>query len=617
MSKVLISCENISKSFPDKPLFENQSFGIFEYDKIGIVGVNGSGKSTFLKIIAGYEKPDSGKVTRRNDLKIAFLPQEPNLNPNLTIIRQLFAADKEEYKILRKYHELLLKNNEKELLKIINEMDRKNLWAIEHKAEEYLTKLNLKTDKKIALLSGGEKRKLDIAGVLMSDADLLILDEPTNHLDMETIEWLQKYLTNFNGSLIFVTHDRYFLDSVSNKIMEIDAGKIKFYKGNYSFYLKQKELEEIDLKRKETRRLAQLKTELKWLHRGARARTSKPKNHLDRVKKLISNTFITKSDEMSISFQTKRIGKTVLELENISKSYKNKTLIKNFTHYFQKGEKIGIIGPNGSGKTTLLKIIAGEEKPDSGKIKVGVNTKFAYFKQDQNINNELTVIDFIKQTAENIYDERGNLHSASQMLEKFLFNSQKQYTKISALSGGEKKRLLLLKSLILGSNFIIFDEPTNDFDIKTLEILEDYLDNFSGNLLIVSHDRYFLDRTVDFLFVFEKNGIIKFPGSYSDFLLVKRYENETKEKSKKSGLKPKRQHTDKKLSYNEKRELEKIEKILPEYEKERENLLKKIEKEAATLTSKDFSEIQSEIEKLEKIIGELEERWLELSEKTE
>ena len=435
MIKNLISCENISKAYAEKIICKNQSFGINEGDKIGFLGLNGSGKSTILKLLANKELPDSGKIVLRKGVKISYLPQEPEFNENLSVIEQMFENTLYEFDLLKKYNRLLAINDKSnDILRIMAEIDRENLWNIQHRAEEFLTKLGLtEFHKKIYTLSGGEKRKLDIARVLMEKADILLLDEPTNHLDIQTIEWLQKYLIDFKGTVLFVTHDRYFLEQVCNEIMEIENGEIKFYKGNYSQYLKEKELQEIDKKRKETRRLAQLKKELKWLQRGVKARTSKPKNHIDRVKALLEKTFEKKEDDVVLDFSSKRLGKTILELHGITKSYDDKLLIDNFTHFFQKKEKIGIIGPNGSGKTTLLKIILGEIKPDKGKVKIGVNTKFSYFKQENiKIIKDVSVIDFIKESAENIIDSKGVIFSASQMLERFLFDKKKQFSKISS-----------------------------------------------------------------------------------------------------------------------------------------------------------------------------------------
>jgi ATP-binding cassette subfamily F protein uup len=629
LSKNLISIENLKKSYSGKILFENETFGIHKNEKIGLLGINGCGKSTLLKMLIGKESPDEGKITYRKGISIGYLSQIPEINPDLTIYEHVYYSDHPEFVLLRKYYKISeqLEINpshilEKELHNLIQQIDSKNGWEIEIKAKTFLTKLGF-TDytKKIKFLSGGQKRRLDLARVLMDNPDILLLDEPTNHLDIEIIEWFQDYLSEYIGTIIFVTHDRYFLDAVSNKIMEIVDGKIHFYEGNYSYYLRKKEFELKDLQRKETRRATQLRKELKWLHRGARARTSKPKTHIDRVKELIDKSYLTNMTELDISFQTKRLGKTILEARKISKSYEEINLFKNFSHIFQKMERIGIIGANGCGKTTLLKLITEEEEPCSGKVKVGINTHFTYFKQDiEEFNKDQTVIKYIREYADNIRTADGTLHSASEMLQRFLFDGKMQQNKISSLSGGERKRLYLLRSLMFGSNFIILDEPTNDLDIKTLEILEDYLDAFKGCLLVVSHDRFFLDRVVDYLFIFEKDRIVKFPGNYSDYLLVRRFREQEEKEKRQTGLKekknrPKLRKKSDKLSYNEKRELEILEIEIEHLEKKQIELQQIIETQASLLQHEDFTNITNELTEIEEQLNTKTIRWLELEEK--
>ncbi len=620
MSKILISCEQIVKKFPDKIVSKNNTFGIHENDKIALIGINGCGKTTLLKIIFGIEPPDFGNITFRNGISVSYLPQNPNLNEELTIKEQIYEINSPEFEILRKWHsiseQLSLKYSEeleKELDQINKDMDRLDVWKYEININNYLTKLGIKDiHQKISTLSGGQKRRVDLARVLANSPDVLILDEPTNHLDINTIEWLQNYLADYKGTLIFVTHDRYFLDVISNKIMEIEEGVFRFYHGNYSYYLEKKQNEVIDLQRKETRRNAQLQKELKWLHRGAKARSSKPKNHIDRVKELLSKSYLTENAEMSISFQSQRLGKTILELKNVSKSYSNKELFKPFSHNFQKLERIGIIGDNGSGKTTLLKMIIGEVKPTSGSIKVGLNTQFSYFRQNVNdFKENISVEDYVKNKAANIRTADGVLHSASEMLQKFLFTPKMQRNKISSLSGGEQKRLYLLSSLMFGANFMILDEPTNDLDIKTLEVLEDYLDAFKGCLLIVSHDRYFLDRVTDYLFIFEDGIVKKFAGNYSDYLLVKKYDKEEKEKKVKTQIKSK---TKTKLSYKEQRELEDLEAKMASLENEIEKLKNMMETEAQNLSYRDFQNLAEDLSKKENELENVSEKWLELEE---
>lgn len=620
MSKILISCEQIVKKFPDKIVSKNNTFGIHENDKIALIGINGCGKTTLLKIIFGIEPPDFGNITFRNGISVSYLPQDPNLNEELTIKEQIYEINSPEFEILRKWHsiseQLSLEYSEaleRELDQINKDMDRLDVWKYEININNYLTKLGIKDiHQKISTLSGGQKRRVDLARVLANSPDVLILDEPTNHLDINTIEWLQNYLADYKGTLIFVTHDRYFLDVISNKIMEIEEGVFRFYHGNYSYYLEKKQNEVIDLQRKETRRNAQLQKELKWLHRGAKARSSKPKNHIDRVKELLSKSYLTENAEMSISFQSQRLGKTILELKNVSKSYSNKELFKPFSHNFQKLERIGIIGDNGSGKTTLLKMIIGEVKPTSGSIKVGLNTQFAYFRQNVNdFKENISVEDYVKNKAANIRTADGVLHSASEMLQKFLFTPKMQRNKISSLSGGEQKRLYLLSSLMFGANFMILDEPTNDLDIKTLEVLEDYLDAFKGCLLIVSHDRYFLDRVTDYLFIFEDGIVKKFAGNYSDYLLVKKYDKEEKEKKVKTQIKSK---TKIKLSYKEQRELEDLETKMASLENEIEKLKNMMETEAQNLSYRDFQNLAEDLSKKENELENVSEKWLELEE---
>ncbi len=626
MTKNIISIKNLKKRFSEKIICENETFGIHEKDKIGLIGVNGCGKTTLLKMLVGIESPDEGTITFRKDITIDYLPQIPRLNPELSIYEQIYFSDKREFILIRKYYKILheLKSNpsdcDEEYRDIIKEMDAANAWEIETKAKSILTKLGFNDiSQKIKILSGGKKRRVDLARVLMDEPDVLILDEPTNHLDIDTIEWLQEYFRNYNGIIIFVTHDRYFLDAVSNKIMDIELGKIRFYYGNYSYYLKKKQMEFIDLQRKEIRRTSQLKKELKWLQRGAKARTSKPKDHLDRVQELIDKSYLSHNSELDISFVNKRIGKTILEIHSITKSYE-KVLFKDFSHIFQKNERIGIIGANGCGKTTLLKLITNEIQPDEGKIKAGMNTFFSYFKQEAGeFEKDETVLEYIREFADNIRTSDGVLHSASEMLQKFLFNKKMQQNKIKSLSGGEKNRLYLLRSLMFGSNFIILDEPTNDLDLKTLEILEDYLDAFKGCILVVSHDRFFLDRVVDYLFIFEEDRIVKFPGNYSDHLLVKRFRSEyTKiQNTKKTKISKKKDQNKKttKLSYKEKRELELLENEIEQFERRKSELEKKIDEETSTLSFLDYKSIADEMKEIEEKLNKFSTRWLELEEK--
>jgi ABC transport system ATP-binding/permease protein len=628
LSKNIISIEKLSKAYAEKNICENESFGIHEFDKIGLIGINGCGKSTFLKMLVGQENLDDGSIIFRNNIKLGYLPQIPDLDEELSIYEQIYYSDNPKYKLLRHYHKLEneLKNSgsdmnrlAKEQQELMTKLNAAQAWEIEIKARKFLdimgfSDISIRT----GILSGGQKRRLDLARVLMDDPDVLILDEPTNHLDVDIIEWLQEYLMDYKGVIIFVTHDRYFLDAVSNRIMEIENGKIKFYDGSYSYYLQKKEFDLIDMERKETRRKTQLKKELKWLHRGAKARTSKPKNHLDRVKELIDKSYLVSNAELDISFAAQRMGKTILELQNVAKSYDDKQLFSGFSHVFQKRERIGIIGSNGCGKTTLLRLVTGEEETDTGKVKKGINTKFAYFKQEEEkFDPEQKVIDYIKNFAENIRTRDGVLHSASEMLEKFLFDGKLQQSLLKSLSGGEKKRLYLLSSLMFGANFIILDEPTNDLDIITLEILEDYLDVFKGCILTVSHDRFFLDRVVDFLFVFTKEGIIKFPGNYSDYLLVKRYNQsemvEIRQQEKAEKNRQRKVLQPKRMGYMQKRNLQEIETRISFLEKKMSELERQIREDARQMTPEDFNKNSQAQEIFAAELAKLEERWLEIS----
>ncbi|MBE5972618.1 MAG: ABC-F family ATP-binding cassette domain-containing protein [Lachnoclostridium sp.] len=496
----LVTAEHLTKSYTERLIFDDTDFSINEGDKIGLIGVNGTGKSTLLKLVAGLEEPDSGTIVRGRNLAIRYLSQNPVFEKGETVLES-----------------------------IIRENDgHDHVWDFESQAKSMLNKLGITDHHEVVdHLSGGQKKRVALASVLLSTADLLILDEPTNHLDSEMAEWLEDYLKRFRGALLMITHDRYFLDSVTNCIVELDNGKLYRYQANYEGFLELK-AERMDMERaSERKRQSILRVELEWVKRGARARTTKQKGRLQRYEDLKNQKGPTEEQSVEMESVSSRLGRTTVELSDICKAYGDKVLIKDYTYFFLKNDRIGYIGPNGSGKSTLMKIIAGWEKPDSGTIEIGQTVKMGYFSQEnEDMDTSLKVIDYIKNVAEYVKTKDGSI-SASQMLERFLFPPSVQYTVIGKLSGGERRRLYLLKILMEAPNVLILDEPTNDLDIKTLMILEDYLDSFQGIVITVSHDRYFLDRVVRRIFAFEGNGVIRqYEGGFTDYQIRKESELE-------------------------------------------------------------------------------------------
>ena len=591
----IINIENCTKAYTDKVLFKDINFYLHDGEKVGIIGINGTGKSTLLKIIAGIEEPDEGTYAKANDCVIRYLPQNPVFESGHTVL------------------ESALKGN----------VTKENKWTIESEVKAMLTKLGITDfEQKTDELSGGQKKRLALASCLVSPADVLILDEPTNHLDTEMNDYLEDYLKKFKGALVMVTHDRYFLDAVTNSIAEIDKGSLYTYDTNYSGFLALKAEREDMAMAADRKRKSILRTELEWIQRGARARSTKQKARIDRYEQMKNTKDFAADEKIQISSVASRLGRTIVELDSLSKAYGDKVLFKDFSYIFLKNDRIGFVGKNGCGKTTLMKIIAGREIPDSGTVTVGQTVKIGYYSQEIEkqkeagiayMDPEMRVIDYIKETAEYVKTEDGSI-SASQMLERFLFPSFLQYSPIGKLSGGEKRRLNLLRVLMEAPNVLILDEPTNDLDIATLNILEDFLDNYKGVVITVSHDRYFLDRTVNRIFAFEKDGVIKqYEGGYTDYINKRTEEEEEKQIVKKADTRTRERKL--KFSYQEQRDFETIEGDISALEEKIENL----DKEMASCTS-DFvrlNELLAEKEKNEKLLEEKIDRWMYLEELAE
>lgn len=591
----ILSLENITHSYTERKLFDNTSFYLHEGEKVGVIGINGTGKSTLLKIMAGLEVPDEGEVIKASNMMIHYLPQNPRFNDEDTVL--------ESVQNMIHHHA-----NENELVKAKSMMTRLGITDFEQKTGE---------------LSGGQRKRLALVSVLITPCDILILDEPTNHLDSEMAQWLENQLKAFKGALVMVTHDRYFLDSVTNRIIELDKGKIYSYDEKYSGFLQRKAEREDSVKASERKRQSILRKEIEWMQRGARARSTKQKAHIKRYEDLKNQKGIETEDKIELSSIKSRMGKTTIELENICKAYGENVLIKDFSYNFLKGDRVGFVGKNGCGKTTLMKIIDGRIKPDSGIVNIGQTIKIGYYTQEiENdkdagiayMNPDDKVIDYIKNTAEFVRTQEG-LVSASAMLERFLFPSSQQYSKIEKLSGGEKRRLNLLRVLMEAPNVLILDEPTNDLDIETMTILEDYLDSFDGIVITVSHDRYFLDRVVRRIFSFEGNGVIRqYEGGYTDYYNKKQEEAEhTKEQEKpvskgrqeKSAYKSKNQKL--KFSYNEQREYDTIEDDIGKLEEKLERLDIEMNKNATN--SVKLNELMDEKEETEALLMEKMDRW--------
>lgn len=588
----VITAEHITKNYTGRLLFDDITFGFDDTDKVGIIGINGTGKSTLLNIIAGREEPDDGKIIKGNNIKIAFLEQNPILDEKLSILENVIGDEREN-------------------------------WDMEGSAKSILNKLGFTDyDKSAANLSGGEKKRVALVRTILHPADVLILDEPTNHLDAQMAAWLENFLKNYRGTVIMVTHDRYFLDKVTNKIYEIDKGKIYSYETNYSGFLElkaQREEMEIATERKNK---SLYRMELEWMMRGARARSTKQKAHIQRFENLRDRQKPVEEESMELSSVSSRLGKKTIEIENVSKSFGDRKLFENFSYIFLRNDRIGIVGSNGCGKSTLLKIIMDEIKPDTGHIEIGTTVKIGYFSQmNEYLDESQRVIDYVKETAEYIMTTQGRI-SASAMCEKFLFDSQMQYSLIGKLSGGEKRRLYLLHVLMEQPNVLILDEPTNDLDIKTMTILEDYLKAFDGIVITVSHDRFFLDKIVNRIFSFENGDIVQYEGGYSDFISVynEKHKNDdvngsisSYEKVKKENqVQWKKENKKVKFSYNEQREFNTIDDDIEKIENDISNVDKQILENATN--SVKLGELMIKKEELEKLLEEKMQRWIYLNE---
>ena len=651
----ILSAEGISKSYSEKKLFNDTWLGIGEGDKIGLIGINGTGKSTLLKVIAGTETPDTGRIIKANNASIGYLEQNPHFEAGSTVLQQVFTGRSPVMSLLREYEYTLKKFQERpgdkqleeKLPQLLQKMDALNAWAVESEAKNILTRLGIDDfDADVAVLSGGQRKRVAMAGALINPTDLLILDEPTNQIDNDSVDWLEKYLNTRKGALLMVTHDRYFLERVANRIIELDNGKLYSYQANYSKFLEMKaEREELE-QASERKRQSLLRSELEWIRRGAQARSTKQKARIERFEKLQETEGPKQEENIEIGVGASRLGRKIIELENIEKAYEDKILIKDFSYILLRDDRIGVVGPNGMGKSTLLRIISGDIKPDMGSVEVGETVKIGFFTQESaEMDLNLRVIEYIRQIAEHIETKKGSL-SASQMLERFLFPPGVQWTPISKLSGGEKRRLYLLSILMGAPNILLLDEPTNDLDIHTLTILENYLDEFPGAVITVSHDRYFLDRVAERIFAFEGNGYInKYAGNYSDYKEADINEAGAKQQqqsSKKTGNTEDRKAVGTaagtaegqdnaskrdnrgqkerplKFTFKEQKEYEEIDGRIAEKESELEKI--KIEIDQA---SSDFTLLQELLDKQQKLEQELDylmERWTylyELAEKIE
>lgn len=615
-----LSVESISKTFGDRTILNDLSLGIAQGQKVALVGINGSGKSTLLKVLTGIETPDSGEVVFRNDIVVRSLLQNPAFKAGQTILDAVFDENDPTQQLIVKYERAITSGDGDQIEKLIGEIDAANAWDLESQAKQILGKLGLhELDMEVSKLSGGQQKRIALASVLIQKPDLLILDEPTNHLDIETIEWLENYLSQANMALILVTHDRYFLEKVTDEIIELDKGQINYYKGNYAFFLEKKAEREVSEGSSVDKAKNLYRKELDWIRRQPKARGTKAKYRVDAFEDTKSKAFSKEnSADLKLRAESQRQGKKVLEIEGLSHGFDGKALIKDFDFVFPRKERVGIVGPNGTGKTTLIKLLMGEMTPDSGVVDKGSTTKFGYYKQTElSFDNQQTIIEFAKDIAEVVEVGNGRTVPVSQFLTRFLFPPDVQYKPIGKLSGGEKRRLQLLQILIQSPNFLVLDEPTNDLDLITLNTLEAYLEAFDGCLMLVSHDRYFMDKLVDHLFVFDGTGIIKdFPGNYTDFRAEAALAKANPKAKATTTNTPKPAQKEEKgkgkLSFKEKQEFNALEKEMPKLEKEKQELITKLNQ--GSNDHQELAQWSSAIKDLTNQIDEKELKWLELSE---
>ena len=616
-----LSLENISKAYGERVLFENVSFGINKDQKIALIAKNGAGKSSLLKILIGQDTPDTGQVVSRKGLKIAFLPQEPNLPEELTIEDYIFQEENPILKVIQQYeHALEHPEDEVAYQKAFEAMERHEAWDFETQYKQILFQLKLTNlHLPIKHLSGGQRKRLALANVLISKPDLIFLDEPTNHLDLEMIEWLESFFAKEKMTLFMVTHDRYFLERVCNEILELDEGTLYSYKGNYSYFLEKKEqrLQQEQASQEKAKNL--YVRELDWIRRQPKARTTKSKSRIDDfalIKEQAQKRRREHVVELEIAMQ--RLGSKIIELHNVVKKFPEKTILDRFSYVFKRGERVGIIGKNGTGKSTFLNLLTGKITPDAGKIIIGETVQFGYYTQQGiEINPQEKVIDVIKKYGEYIPLLKGRTLSAAQLLERFLFDRKKQYDYVEKLSGGERKRLYLCTVLIQNPNFLILDEPTNDLDIVTLNVLEEFLLDYEGCLVIVSHDRYFMDKIVDHLFVFKGEGQVQdFPGNYSDYFTYEQSSvRETPKEEKAPATKNSWRGANSTLSQNEQRELSRLEKEIAQLEAQKATIEAHFTQEA--LSSEELQEQSQALSEVLTLLEEKSDRWLELSIKSE